>query len=74
MKGNTPTCVGKTKRGRPPLFKLEKHPHVRGEDGRSSCYWTAPILNSAKSSLADFPMTHPDVLVCLRRLGTPAFA
>ena len=43
MKGNTPTCVGKTKRGRPPLFKLEKHPHVRGEDGRSSCYWTAPI-------------------------------
>ena len=29
---NTPTCVGKTKRGTPAERGYEKHPHVRGED------------------------------------------
>ena len=32
--GNTPTCVGKTSSGVISLFLGEKHPHVRGEDGK----------------------------------------
>ena len=34
--GNTPTCVGKTRRGRLKPCLLRKHPHVRGEDSSSS--------------------------------------
>ncbi len=34
--GNTPTCVGKTWVNRPRVFKLEKHPHLRGEDNTLS--------------------------------------
>ena len=30
--GNTPTCVGKTRRGRLLVINQQKHPHVRGED------------------------------------------
>ena len=33
---NTPTCVGKTITARKRCSKLQKHPHVRGEDLRSS--------------------------------------
>ena len=29
---NTPTCVGKTNQSVIQLFKVQKHPHVRGED------------------------------------------
>ena len=31
--GNTPTCVGKTEFGDSCVLSVEKHPHVRGEDG-----------------------------------------
>ena len=33
---NTPTHVGKTVQPRKTAFKSQKHPHARGEDGRSS--------------------------------------
>ena len=32
VSGNTPTCVGKTKRASKKRPFLKKHPHVRGED------------------------------------------
>ncbi len=31
-KRNTPTCVGKTGKGLAKDYRIEKHPHVRGED------------------------------------------
>ena len=36
MAGNTPTCVGKTKRHIERVAAQEKHPHVRGEDAQPS--------------------------------------
>ena len=35
--GNTPTCVGKTRRNRASCRRSQKHPHMRGED-RPSCF------------------------------------
>ena len=29
---NTPTCVGKTRKAAQPAVRIQKHPHVRGED------------------------------------------
>ncbi len=34
--GNTPTCVGKTRRGKNLPNSSEKHPHLRGEDKRAT--------------------------------------
>ncbi len=34
-RGNTPTCVGKTRYQHHGLCRLQKHPHVRGEDAMS---------------------------------------
>ena len=39
---NTPTCVGKTIDGRAATRSMEKHPHMRGEDGRK------PAINALR--------------------------
>ena len=37
-RGNTPTCVGKTRMDRWTDMYVEKHPHMRGEDAHSTPY------------------------------------
>ena len=41
--GNTPTCVGKTESECTGISRAKKHPHVRGEDGKSLLQTERPI-------------------------------
>ena len=45
-KRNTPTCVGKTHRGACSKVQRKKHPHMRGEDGRSVSHTRVALGNT----------------------------